>query len=86
MQSKVTPRLPVSWVGPRYYACIVLTLFLAIGCAANRPTFPVYQTSTSKDTWDRYQPVSLNELKRTLFDFPEGHVGMTVNAAAAVKT
>jgi hypothetical protein len=56
-----------------------------IGCAANRPTSPIYQTSTSKDTWDRYQPVSLNELKTTLFDFPDGHVGMTVNAHAAVK-
>lgn len=34
-------------------------------------------------SWSRYAPASVRELKATLFDYPENHVGWTVNAAAA---
>jgi len=65
--------------------CVLVALLLVVGCAANRSSLPTYEISTSKGTWDRYEPASLNHLKATLFDYPENQIGMTINAAAAAK-
>lgn len=74
----------------RIFACrfclsVLFVLFLVVGCATNRSSVPTDKTSTSKDTWDRYEPASLKHLKTTLFDYPENQVGMTINAAAAAR-
>ena len=70
-----------------YWQCVFILapLFLVIGCAGDKSSRSPYELSADSDTWARYQPVSLNELKETLFDYPEQHVGITINAEATAR-
>jgi len=69
----------------RTVLCIVLTVIFIVGCASVH-TIPVEsELTTSKDTWNRYEPMSLNDIKAKFSHYPENFVGMTINAEATLK-
>jgi hypothetical protein len=59
--------------------------FLIFGCTSVQRPSSIPTPPTPQNTWDRYKPTTLTELKTTLFHFPEKHVGMTINAEATSK-
>jgi len=81
------PCTPTHW--SRNFLFVVLALFFLLGCASSNTSTPKQRLTRSAETWTRYKPVSLNELKGTIFDHPLDHpqdfVGMTINAEATAK-
>jgi len=72
-------------LGLKNHICVLLMSFLIFGCTSVQRPSSIPTPPTPQNTWDRYKPTTLTELKTTLFHFPEKHVGMTINAEATSK-